>query len=312
MPIALISLQFDPFLHLGDRPVRWEPVALAGAILVALIVAALIAGRSRVPPLDDDPPGSVRHLRRDDLLLIVLGVVPGAVVGGRLAYVALHLDYFDANRWAILNASAGSLALSGAVVFGAATGALVARLFDAPIGRWFHVAVVPTLLVLGLGKAALILGGTGQGLPSTLDWATRYLGPGPWGSLGPEVPSHPAQGYEALGVGIVLVVVLLLRAIGLLRTADGRAFAFALGGWATVRLVVAGTWRDPVAWGPFNAEQVIDLGIVGFSALAFTVIVWWSAIVWARAVPVAAAETGGPDAIPAGSEQPDPDPSPQP
>jgi prolipoprotein diacylglyceryltransferase len=312
VPIALISLQFDPFLHLGDRLVRWEPVALAGAILLALIVAALIAGRSPIPPFADDPPGSVRHLRRDDLLLIVLGIVPGAVVGGRLAYVALHLDYFDANRWAILNASAGSLALSGAVVFGAATGALVARLFDAPIGRWFHVAAVPTLLVLGLGKAALILGGTGQGLPSTLDWATRYLGPGPWGSLGPEVPSHPAQAYEALGVGIVLVVVLLIRAIGLLRKADGRAFAFALAGWATVRLVVAGTWRDPVALGPFNVEQVIDLGIVGFSALAYTVIVWRSAIVWVRAVPVAEAETGGPDAIKAGSEQPDPDPDPSP
>ena len=278
MPIALISLEFDPFLHLGDRLVRWETVAVGGAILVALIVAGLLAGRSRIPPLDDDPPGTVRHLRRDDLLFIVLGIVPGAVVGGRLAYVALHLDYFDANRWAILNASAGSLALSGAVVFGAVTGVLVARLFDAPIGRWFHVAAVPTLLVLGLGKAALILGGTGQGSPSNIDWATRYLGPGPWGSLGPGVPSHPAQGYEALGVGIVLVAVLLLRAIGLLRTADGRAFAFALGGWATVRLVVAGTWRDPQVWGRFNAEQLIDVGIVGLCVLAYVAIVRRTAV----------------------------------
>jgi Ni/Fe-hydrogenase subunit HybB-like protein len=79
-------------------------------------------------------------------------------------------------------------------------------------------------------------------------------------------------------VGIVLVVVLLLRAIGLLRTADGRAFAFALGGWATVRLVVAGTWRDPLAWGPFNAEQLIDVGIVGFCVLAYIVIVRRTAI----------------------------------
>jgi prolipoprotein diacylglyceryltransferase len=268
VPIALISLQFDPFLHLGDRLVRWETVAVGGAILVALIVAALLAGRSRIPSHVDDPPDAVRHLRRDDLLFIVLGIVPGAVVGGRLAYVALHVDYFGANRGAILDASVGGLGLSGAVLFGAFTGVLVARLFEAPIGRWFHVATVPLLLALGLGKAALVLGGTGQGLPSTLDWATRYLGPGPWGSLGPDVPSHPAQAYEALGVGIVLLVVLLLRAIGLLRTADGRAFAFALAGWATVRLIVAGTWRDARAWGPFNAEQLIDLAIVAVCVLA--------------------------------------------
>jgi prolipoprotein diacylglyceryltransferase len=150
---------------------------------------------------------------------------------------------------------------------------LVARLFEAPIGRWFHVATVPLLLALGLGKAALVLGGTGQGLPSTLDWATRYLGPGPWGSLGPDVPSHPAQAYEALGVGIVLLVVLLFRAIGLLRTADGRAFAFALAGWAIVRLIVAGTWRDAQAWGSFNAEQIIDLAIVAVCVLAAVALV---------------------------------------
>lgn len=280
----MITLQFDPFLHLGDRLVRWETVAVGGAVLVALVVAALLAGRTGVPPHEDDSPGAIGHLRRDDLLFIVLGIVPGAVVGGRLAYVAFHWDYYDPNRAAILDPSSGGLGLSGAVVVGMLTGALVARLFDAPLGRWFNVAAVPMLLAVGLGKAALVLGGTGQGLPSGADWATRYLGPGPWGSLGPDIPAHPAQAYEAAGVGLVLFCIVMLWAAYAFQAADGRAFPLALGGWAAVRLAVAGTWRDPLVWGPFNAEQLIDLGIAVCAVLVYLLVVRRTAAATRRAV----------------------------
>jgi prolipoprotein diacylglyceryltransferase len=173
-------------------------------------------------------------------------VAPGAVIGGRLAYVALHLDYYSANSGAIVDPGSGGLALSGAVL-----------------------AVAPMLLMLALGKAATVLGGTGQGLPTSIDWATRYLGPGPWGSLGPDVPSHPAQAYEAVGLAVVLAILVVARRLGALRSPDGRAFVLALGGWAAVRLAVAGTWRDPVVVGPFRAEQLIDLAIVGLAVLLY-------------------------------------------
>ncbi len=303
----MITFEFDPLLRLGDRLVRWETLAVGGAVLVALVVAALLAGRIEVPPHEDDPPAAVRHLRRDDLLYIVLGIVPGAVVGGRLAYVAFHWDYYDVSRAAILDPASGGLGLSGAVVGGMLTGAVVARLFDAPIGRWFDVAAVPMLLALGLGKAALILGGTGQGVPSGTDWGTRYLGPGPWGSLGPEIASHPAQAYEATGVGVVLFLVAMLWAADALRAVDGRAFALALGGWATVRLAVAGTWRDPIAYGQFNAEQLIDLGIAVLAVLLYLVVVRQSAVAARRAAEHAVEPE--PDAPSQGSglSWPDPD-----
>lgn len=301
----MTTFEFDPLLRLGDRLIRWETLAVGGAVLVALVVAALLAGRIGVPPYEDDPPGAARHLRRDDLLYIVLGIVPGAVVGGRLAYVAFHWDYYDVSRAAILDPASGGLGLSGAVVGGMLTGALVARLFDAPIGRWFDVAAVPMLLVLGLGKAALVLGGTGQGVPSGADWGTRYLGPGPWGSLGPEIASHPAQAYEAAGVGVVLFLVAMLWAADAFRAVDGRAFALALGGWAAVRLAVAGTWRDPIAWGPFNAEQLIDLGIAALAVLVYLVVVRQAAVAARRA----AEPEPEPDAASQGSglSWPDPD-----
>ncbi len=270
MPLAVITFTFDPLLRIGDWTVRWETIGIAAAILIALVVAAVVAGRVPVPA---HGTGELfGHLRRDDILFIAVGIVPGAVIGGRIAYVALHLDYFSRFPATIVDPATGGLALSGAVLLGALTGGIVARLFDAPVARWYWVAVVPMLLALSLGKAANVLGGTGQGLPSTLDQATRYLGPGPWGSLGPDVPSIPAQAYEAIGVGVLLGFMVAAWALGAFRSRDGRAFAVALGGWAVVRFGVAATWRDPTVLGLFRAEQLLDLGIMAIAIVVYVAI----------------------------------------
>ena len=98
VPLAIITFDFDPLVRLGDRVVRWETVAIAGAVLLALVVAGVLAGRAGLPADPKDPSDRERHLRRDDLLLIVVGIVPGAVIGGRIAYVILHLDFYSVER----------------------------------------------------------------------------------------------------------------------------------------------------------------------------------------------------------------------
>ena len=244
---AVIAFDFDPYLHLGDGVVRWETLGIAAAIFVALILAGIGA--------------RTMELRTDDLLFVVLGVVPGAVIGGRLGYVLLHPAFFAAQPIAIIDPGVGSLELGLAVVGGSLTGGIVAVLLDGTVGRWFHIASLPVLVVIGVGKLATVLGGRGQGVPSDAPWATAYLGPGPWGSLAPEVPSVPAQALEGLATLLVLVLVMGVLAVPGLRRPDGRAFLEAVGLWALCRAIVASTWRDPVVAGPFRVEQVIDLVI---------------------------------------------------
>jgi phosphatidylglycerol:prolipoprotein diacylglycerol transferase len=258
VPTALIAFDFDPLLHLGDGVVRWETIGIAGAIFAALVVAGL----------------SVRSLglRLDDLLFVVLGIVPGAVVGGRLGYVFLHPAWFGADPGRIIDPAVGSLELTLAVVGGALTGAIVAVLLDGQPGRWLHAATLPTLLALAGGKLATVLGGRGQGQPWDGSWATAYVGSGPWGSLAPGVPSHPSQVYEALFTVAILVGTMALLTIPAFRRPDGRAFLVALGAWAVDRAVVATSWRDPVTVGPFRLEQVLDLATVAGAALALALV----------------------------------------
>lgn len=253
MPIAVITFSFDPLVGLpGDLVVRWQTIGLAAIVLAALLVAARLAGR-------DD-------LRADDLLSIAVGAVPGAVVVGRLGYVIAHPDAFASGPLAVLDPGVPGLDLGLGVVGGILTAAYVASLLGAPIRTWAHTLALPLLVTIGAGKLALILGGSGQGLPFEGPWATAFLGPGPWGSLAPALPSHPAQAYEGLGTLIVAVVLTVVVLSGGFGRRDGRLLLAGLVGWSAVRAAASTMWRDPLAAGALPTAGWIALAI-GVGAL---------------------------------------------
>lgn len=264
MPVSAIALDFDPYFRIAGFVVRLETVALAVAILVSIALAGLLAGRT----LAGSPERPGGHLRRDDLVFILLGIVPGAVIGGRLGYVLLYPEYYRANPALTIDPASGGLQLSLAILGGMLTGAYVASLFDAPVGRWLHAAALPLLVGLGLGKLAMALGGDGQGAPTDLPWATAYLGGWAWDSLGPAIPSHPAQLYEAAATGVVLVILASARFVGVLGRPDGRLFFAALGGWAIGRFLVAFTWRDEQVVGSLRMDQLFSLGLAAVCVIA--------------------------------------------
>jgi phosphatidylglycerol:prolipoprotein diacylglycerol transferase len=293
----VIKFDFDPTASPFGLSIRLETLALCGVIFMVLVLIALRAGRAPVPDVASaadshaaldaavDSRGSRAsggRLRRDDLILIAFGVVPGAVVGGRLSYILIHLDYYNANPGALADPSRGGLGLTLAVILGIVSGLAVARLLAAPIERWLHVAGVPVLLGLGFGKLAMLYGGTGQGSYSDSSFATSYVGSGPWGSLNPDFPALPSQAIEGVLVlaaaAIVMLVPLLLR-LRLRRWRSvvrpgwsprrewswlngGTGFATVISLWIIARFVAAFTWRDARVAGPFNAEQIVLLVVL--------------------------------------------------
>jgi phosphatidylglycerol:prolipoprotein diacylglycerol transferase len=258
VPIAVIAFDFDPLLHLGEGlVVRWQTVALAAVIAASLISAGLSARRA--------------SLRPDDLLFIAVGIVPGAVIGGRIGFVLLHLDFYGSNLAEIVDPGSGGLELGLAVVGGLLSGSYVARLLGAPIGRWMHLAVMPVLFALGAGKLTMALGGAGQGQPSDAAWATAYLGPGPWGSLAPALPSVPSQILEGVVTLLIALALGLALVMGAFRSRDGRALLVGLAIWAVCRGMVASTWRDPTVVGPFTMGSLIAFGVAAGCSIVVVV-----------------------------------------
>jgi phosphatidylglycerol:prolipoprotein diacylglycerol transferase len=262
---ATITLDFDPVVRLGDSGVRLDTLALAFATLVGLVLAALLAGWTPVrdPLMPAWATAVDLHLRRDDLLFIVLGVIPGAVIGGRLGYVLMHLDFYSATPGAIVDPDQGSLELGLAVLVGTITGAYVCRLLDAPVGRWLHIAAIPLLTGIALGELSQVLGGGGQGIATDVPWATAYMGAGPWNTLAPATAAHPAQVYGALAAAVAILVVAALLWLGAFRVHDGSAFFVGLVIWAIGRFVVTFVWRDDPVLGQVRAGGLIALGVAG-------------------------------------------------
>lgn len=257
--LAVLTVTFDPVLRLSDTTsVRYETIGLAIVLFLGLLLAARIGSITPAHGPSVPAPG----LRVDDLVFIVVGAIPGAIFGGRLGYVLDHLGYYLANPGAITDPTQGGLTLTLAVPFGMLTGGLIARLLGAPVGRWMHALALPLLFVLGAGKLVGLLGASGQGAPADLPWAIAYRGPGPWGSLGADLPAHPSQLYEAIAIGLAILVLALASRVPFIARRDGAALFAALGLWAVARFVVAFTWRDPADIGPLRVDQLLDLGVL--------------------------------------------------
>jgi prolipoprotein diacylglyceryltransferase len=264
--LGVIQLAFDPVLRLSDTAsVRYETIGLGIVLFIGLVLAARIgSGTPSIGPYVPAP-----GLRIDDLVFCVVGAVPGAIVGGRIGSVLDHLDYYRANPGAIFDPNQGALSLTLAVPFGLLTAAVIARLLGAPVARWLHAAALPLLFVLAAGKLVGVLGGTGQGLPSDLPWATAYSGPGPWGSLAAEIGSQPAQVYEALLVTLAVGGLVVASRLEVVARRDGAAMFVALGLWAIARFLVGFTWRDSAVLGPLRTEQLLALVVLGIAIAGF-------------------------------------------
>lgn len=261
-----MTFTFDPILRLTDTAsVRWETIGLAIVLFLGLVLAARIGSLTPAVVPYVPAPG----LRMDDLAFAIVGAVPGAIFGGRLGYVLDHLDFYSANPSAIIDPTQGALTLTLAVPFGLLTGFAIARLLGASVARWMHAIALPLLFVLAASKAVGVLGATGQGSPSDLAWATAYAGPGPWGSLAADLPSHPSQVYEAILVGLAVVGVALASRLEVVARRDGAALYVALGLWAVARFFVAFTWRDTLVAGPLNVEQLLLLALAIVTIVGF-------------------------------------------
>jgi prolipoprotein diacylglyceryltransferase len=262
VPIAVIAFDFDPLVHIGSSlTVRWQTLALALVVFICLAAAAMLARRA--------------SLRADDLLYIAIGAAPGAIVAGRIGYALLVPETFRAGPMSLIDPAVGGLELGLAVVGGLTSGAIVAVLLGSSVARWAHVITIPLLAAIAAGKLTMVLGGSGQGRFFDGAWATAYLGPGPWISLAPAVPSHPAQVYEGIGTVVAAGLIMAAGSLGAFRVRDGTRLLVAIAGWCVARAAVTTVWRDPAVIGPLPAGGVLALIIASGAVIGALIVAVW-------------------------------------
>lgn len=121
----------------------------------------------------------------------------GGLLGARLMYVLLNLDWFAAHPANIVMFWKGGMVFSGGAVLGAALPIWLAWKKGAPVLRWLDCVAPAAGLGQAIGRLGCYSAGCCYGAPTDQPWAATFTDPGSLARpLG--VPLHPTQIYHAL------------------------------------------------------------------------------------------------------------------
>ena len=143
----------------------------------------------------------------DDLMTVVVSVVFGLLIGGRLFYVLFYSNgYFFEHPLEIITGTNGQgitgMSFHGGLVGGIVGGLIACRTLKLSPWTIADLAFIGVPLALCLGRCANFVNGELWGKPTDLPWGVVF------GGAAGEMPRHPSQLYEAFLEGIVLFVIL--------------------------------------------------------------------------------------------------------
>jgi phosphatidylglycerol:prolipoprotein diacylglycerol transferase len=233
-PIAFSIFNFD---------IRWYGIFMALAMLIASIFV-LKKGKSM-------------GILEDDLLDLIIWVLPSAVIGARLYYVLFYdLNSYLSNPLEILNLRGGGLAIHGGVIGGVLAGYFVTKKKNMPFIKLADVVAPVLILGQAIGRWGNFFNGEAHGGPTDL----------PWGIMVDGVKVHPTFLYES--IWNFLVFVFLLRLLNK-KHFDSQIFSLYLILYSVARFLIEGLRTDSLMVGPFRTAQVISLLMIGLGIFIY-------------------------------------------
>jgi len=253
----MITLPFDPNVHLGPVQLAWHGIFTAVGIFFGVwLPVRLLRGRVGEAAFCAAPPPAVI----------------GGIIGARLFHVVecwtvcgagLQPGY-SAHPELIPQIWSGGISIMGAVVVGSLTGYLVAlRRGDIPIGAGADAAAPGIGLGMAIGRIGDIINGEHHALPCAFPGiCVGYDNPD---TLGQPGPVHLAVGYEMLWDIAGVAIALLLRRPLAGRPPEGRIFWISLAFQSLGRFLISFVRVDqPGLFGLYQA-QLISLVLIALA-----------------------------------------------
>ena len=187
-----IYQMLDPVaLAIGPFQVRWYGLAYVAGFICAAVVLLDLSRRWRVRVGDDA------------FFTIVICVVLGVILGGRLGYVLFYGDgYYLQHPDQILAFNKGGMSFHGGLIGVLLGGFVASKITHIPFLTLADMGAVGGAIGLFFGRCANFVNGELWGAPTDLPWGVVF------GGAAESMPRHPSQLYEAVLEGIVIFCVL--------------------------------------------------------------------------------------------------------
>ncbi len=242
-------------VQFGPITIRYYGLMYVIAITLGFFLLARETNRKQLP------------LSTEDLLDLILWMIPAAIIGARIYYVAFTWDYYGSHLADILKLWQGGLAIHGGVIAGAIAVFLFSR--RKKVCFWAVTDALSPSIILGqaIGRIGNLMNGDAYGLPTSLPWGIHFPADSPAGHAYPGAATHPSMIYEMI---LNLAIFAFLWKIRKKGFGNGFVTAMYFILYSIGRSIVSFSRADSLWLGPIRAAHVISaVLIIGFTVFIF-------------------------------------------
>lgn len=231
--------------------IAWYGIIIASAMLMGSLILMKVGKRY--------------GYKEDDILDLVLVILPMAIVFARLYYVVFEWGYYSQHPSHILAFREGGLAIHGGIIGGLLGGYIVCKVKKLNFPDLADMVAMPLILGQAIGRWGNFVNQEAHGGPTNL----------PWGIMVDGVKVHPTFLYESIwNILVFAVLVFTFKK----RKFYGEHFAKYLVLYSIGRFFVEGLRTDSLMLGPIRMAQLISLVFIVCGVLFIAVARkkgWW-------------------------------------
>ncbi len=220
-----LSLNFPASFELFGRPFYFYGVVTAIAFLAAIFYAS-----RRTKQLG---------MESDDLFDLVIWVLPLAIIGCRIYFVAFQWDRYKDNLWDVFKIWEGGIAMFGGTIAGTITAIVWSKIKKIPFGATLDLASSGLILGQVIGRWANFVNREAFGRETTIFCRMGLTQPGK-----ETIYVHPTFLYESLWNLIGFLIINFFWYKKDHRKYDGQIFLFYILWYGTGRAMVEGLRTD--------------------------------------------------------------------
>ncbi|MGM0379767.1 MAG: prolipoprotein diacylglyceryl transferase [Bacillota bacterium] len=219
--------------------VRWYGIFMALAIMLGVFIVL--------------KQGKKKGYTEDEIIDLVLVVVPTGIVGARIYYVLFNLDYYGSDILKMINLRGGGLAIHGAVLGGLLGGFIYCKKKKLNFLQLTDFVAPALILGQAIGRWGNFTNGEAHGGPTDLPWAIVVDG----------IKVHPTFLYESIWN---LCIFLFLITIGKkIKKKHGDIFAMYFGLYSVGRFFIEDLRTDSLMFGNIQMARVMSLILIALS-----------------------------------------------